>query len=72
MEFVTEELGLEPEEAERTFFELAIDSLEFISLIKAVQERYGVEISDDDAQRFERARDIADHLSARTLGQLSS
>lgn len=40
--------GAETAEPETTFEELDVDSLDLVELVKALEDRFGVEISDDD------------------------
>ncbi|HWI23216.1 MAG TPA: acyl carrier protein [Baekduia sp.] len=40
--------GAETAEAETTFEELDVDSLDLVELVKALEDRFDVQISDDD------------------------
>ncbi|CAB3664915.1 acyl carrier protein [Achromobacter aegrifaciens] len=41
-----------------------IDSLDMFSVMLAVQEKYGIEISDDDADRLTSIEEITEYLNA--------
>ena len=46
--------------------DLGINSLELADLVIMCEERYGIEIGDDDIHRFLTVGDVADYLSERT------
>ncbi len=46
--------------------DLGINSLELADLILLCEERYGIEIQDDDLHKFITVGDIADYLEAHS------
>ena len=55
-----------PNMADNTLFsESGMDSLALLELISEIQNRYGVEISDDDVQHISTIADIARYLCDR-------
>ena len=43
--------------------ELKMDSLDYTEVVLAIEEKYGVVISDDDYTRIKTIRDIADYVN---------
>lgn len=41
------------------------DSLDFIELITAVEDTFGIEIPDEDAEKLQTVRDAIDYIEAR-------
>jgi acyl carrier protein len=57
---IVDQLGVDQEEvtAEASFVEdLGADSLDTVELIMAFEEEFGVEISDDEAEKIRKVRD---------------
>lgn len=55
-----------PNMADNTLFsETGMDSLALLELVSEIQNRYGVEISDDDVQHISTIADIARYLCDR-------
>jgi acyl carrier protein len=67
MQFIEETLGVQIVSVDQPFANLGVDSLEFIELINALQERYGLKISDKDAAAFDCVQDIEDFIANREL-----
>jgi len=60
-DIVSEQLGVPPEKVtEEASFQddLGADSLDLVELIMAVEEKFGVEIADDQAQGFSTVGDV--------------
>ncbi|MFZ2493695.1 MAG: acyl carrier protein [Thermoanaerobaculia bacterium] len=69
---VVEQLSVDPEEVtpEAAFVEdLGADSLDTVELIMAFEEEFGVEISDDDAEKIRKVRDAIDYIDSRAKAQ---
>ena len=69
---IVEQLGVDAEEvnAEASFVEdLGADSLDTVELIMAFEEEFGVEISDDDAEKIRKVRDAVDYIEKRAKAQ---
>jgi acyl carrier protein len=65
---IVEQLGVDAEEvtAEASFVEdLGADSLDTVELIMAFEEEFGVEISDDDAEKIRKVRDAIEYIDKR-------
>ncbi|HYM61592.1 MAG TPA: acyl carrier protein [Thermoanaerobaculia bacterium] len=62
---IVEQLGVDAEEVkpEASFVEdLGADSLDTVELIMAFEEEFGVEISDEDAEKIKRVKDAIDYI----------
>ncbi|HUP50500.1 MAG TPA: acyl carrier protein [Thermoanaerobaculia bacterium] len=69
---IVEQLGVDAEEvtAEASFVEdLGADSLDTVELIMAFEEEFGVEISDDEAEKIRKVRDAVDYIEKRAKAQ---
>jgi acyl carrier protein len=69
---IVEQLGVDAEEvnAEASFVEdLGADSLDTVELIMAFEEEFGVEISDDDAEKIRKVRDAVEYIDKRAKAQ---
>ena len=65
-QIIIEQLGVSEEEVknEASFVEdLGADSLDLTELIMAMEEEFGVEIDDDDAQKILKVQDAYDYIS---------
>ncbi|MGA2775335.1 MAG: acyl carrier protein [Candidatus Omnitrophota bacterium] len=47
--------------------ELGMDSLDSVELVMALEEAYGIEIADDDAEKIRKVSDILDYLAKRKI-----
>ena len=68
-EIIAEQLGVSPDEVkpESSFVEdLGADSLDLTELIMAMEEKFGMEIDDDDAQKLLKVKDVVAYITART------
>lgn len=62
---IVEQLGVEEEKValESTFSDdLGADSLDVVELVMAIEERFGVEISDDQADKITTVKDLVDYI----------
>ena len=68
---IVEQLGVDAEEvtAEASFVEdLGADSLDTVELIMAFEEEFGVEISDDDAEKIRKVKHAIEYIDKRAAG----
>jgi len=68
IDIVVEQLGLDKDEVtlDKSFVEdLNADSLDLTELIMTFEERFGCEISQEDAERLKTVRDVVKYLDAR-------
>jgi acyl carrier protein len=66
---IVEQLGVDAEEVnpDAAFVEdLGADSLDTVELIMAFEEEFGVEISDDEAEKIRKVRDAVDYIQKRS------
>ena len=65
-QIIIDQLGVSEEEVkpEASFVEdLGADSLDLTELIMAMEEEFGVEIDDDDAQKILKVQDAYDYIA---------
>ncbi len=66
IEIIVEQLGVSEEEItmEASFIEdLGADSLDLVELIMAMEEEFGIEISDEDAEKIQTVQDVANYIT---------
>jgi len=69
---IVEQLGVDAEEvnAEASFVEdLGADSLDTVELIMAFEEEFGVEISDEEAEKIRRVKDAVEYIEKHAKAQ---
>ena len=69
---IVEQLGVDADEVtpDASFVEdLGADSLDTVELIMAFEEEFGVEISDDEAEKIRKVRDAVDYIEKRAKAQ---
>ena len=62
---IVEQLGVDADEVnpEASFVEdLGADSLDTVELIMAFEEEFGIEISDEDAEKIKRVKDAVEYI----------
>jgi acyl carrier protein len=65
---VAEQLQVEPEKVtpEASFVEdLGADSLDIVELVMAFEEEFGMEISDEEAEKIQTVNDVIQYIKAR-------
>ena len=68
---VVEQLGVDEEEVkpESSFVDdLNADSLDLVELIMSLEEEFGAEISDEDAERIRTVQDAVDYVEEKAQG----
>ena len=71
-QIIVEELGVdEPEVTPNARFieDLGADSLDTVELIMAFEEEFGVEISDDEAEKIRKVKDAVEYIDKRQSAQ---
>jgi acyl carrier protein len=64
-EIIVEQLGVTPDEVtnEASFVEdLGADSLDTVELVMAFEEEFGIEISDEDAEKIKTVQDAVSYM----------
>lgn len=67
-EIICERLGVNPDEVtqQSSFIEdLGADSLDIVELVMALEEEYGTEISDEDAENIKTVGDAIRYIESR-------
>ena len=67
-EIIVEQLGVGAEEVtpEASFIEdLGADSLDIVELIMALEEKYEIEIPDEDAEKIQTVKDVISYIEER-------
>jgi len=68
IEIIVEQLGVSEEEVtpEASFVDdLGADSLDLVELIMAMEEEFGLEISDEDAEKIQTVQDVINYINER-------
>jgi acyl carrier protein len=71
-DIIVEQLGVTAEEVvpEASFIDdLGADSLDIVELVMAIEEEFGLEIPDEDAERMQSIADAINYVEERTAGR---
>ena len=71
-EIIVEQLGVAVEEVvpEASFIDdLGADSLDIVELVMAIEEEFGIEVPDEDAERMQNIGDVISYVEERTAGR---
>ncbi len=67
-EIIVEQLGVKPEEVtpEASFIDdLGADSLDTVELVMALEEEFGIEIPDEEAEKIQTVGDAIKYISTK-------
>ncbi|MBI2372291.1 MAG: acyl carrier protein [Deltaproteobacteria bacterium] len=68
-EIIVEQLGVKPEDVtpEASFIDdLGADSLDTVELVMALEEKFDVEIPDEEAEKIRTVQDAINYIAANT------
>jgi acyl carrier protein len=51
--------------ADSTFQDLGADSLDLLEIIMRLEEQFGIEINDEDAEKMNNMQDVVDYIQER-------
>jgi len=69
IKIIAEKLSVEPEEIvpEASFIDdLGADSLDIVELIMSMEEEFDIDISDEDAEKLVKVKDVFEYINAHT------
>ncbi len=66
-EVVVEQLSVSPDEVKedsRFVEDLGADSLDVVELVMALEEKFDIEIPDDEAEKIQTVKDVIDYIES--------
>ena len=66
-DIIVEQLGVSPDQVkeEAKFIEdLGADSLDTVELVMALEEEFGIEVPDEEAEKLQTVADVTKHIEA--------
>ena len=66
---IVEQLGVDEEEVKETASfvdDLGADSLDVVELVMALEEEFGMEISDEDAEKLSTVQDAINYIDSKS------
>ena len=66
-EIIAAQLSVEPEKvtSEAKFIEdLGADSLDTVELVMAFEDKFGIEVPDEDAEKLKSVKDVVDYIES--------
>jgi len=69
---IIEQLGVDEEEvtADASFVDdLGADSLDTVELVMALEEEFGLEIPDEDAEKITRVKEAIEYINTHAVGK---
>ena len=73
-EIIVEQLGVNMEEVVSSapfIDDLGADSLDTVELVMALEEKFGTEIPDEDAEKMTTVQDVLDYIEKATGGEVA-
>lgn len=67
-DIIVEQLGVDPDRVklEASFIDdLGADSLDIVELVMAMEEEFGIEIPDTDAEKLRTVQDVQNYLTSK-------
>lgn len=68
-EIIVEQLGVDEAKVNpetHLMKDLEADSLDAVEIIMAIEEEYGIEIPDEDAEKFQKVSDLVDFVEEKS------
>ncbi|MGI6737006.1 MAG: acyl carrier protein [Anaerovoracaceae bacterium] len=68
-DIIVEQLGVEPDDVKmdtHLMKDLEADSLDAVEIIMAIEEEYGIEIPDEEAEKFQKVSDIVNYVDEKS------
>ena len=68
-QIIVEQLGVEDDKVQldtHLMKDLEADSLDAVEIIMAIEEEYGIEIPDEEAEKFQKVSDLVDFVEEKS------
>jgi len=71
IDIVVEQLGVDANDVtlEKSFLDLNADSLDLTELIMTLEERFGFEISEEDAEKLKTIGDVVNYIETKKVAK---